>query len=173
MRATVAKLEAWPRRPIEEANLFNPAFLGGLTYEFVKDYSKEHDSGTPLTLIVIGLSASLHRLSRERLPHSTVSYLYGWLQENEDILVGFSERAKNIGPYIKQAIMFGIVMNVIQIGEGHCLLPGSAKASFPKSFLDQTTSETKSIIASSKFMARWFAKSGSEISIAAAWGVKP
>jgi len=169
----VARLEPWIRRPSEEANLFNPAFLCGLTYEFVKDYAKEQEAGAPLMLIAIALTACLHRGSRERLPHSTVSALYGWLQESEDLLVGFSDRARNVVPYVKQAIMFGMSLDVLAVGEGHRFILGAKRATFPKGFLEDTTPETKEIIERSKFLGRWFAKSGSEVSIAAAWGVKP
>ena len=168
----MANPKPWARRPVEEANLFNPAFLCGLTYEFTKAYSKEIKAGAPLMLVVIALTASLHSQSRERLPHSTVGYLYGWLQEHESLLVEFAERARNLTPYIKQAIMFGIAAGALEIN-GHHLTLGRAKASFTKSLLDDLTHETRNIIDSSKFLGRWFAKSGSEVSIAAAWGVKP
>ena len=48
-------LEAWHQRPAEEANLFNPAFLGSLVYEFVKSFQKARPEGVPLTLFAIGV----------------------------------------------------------------------------------------------------------------------
>ena len=169
----MARLDPWERRPTEEANLFNPAFLCALVYEFLKEFTKTNTNVAPITITVIALSTSLHRASRERLPHSTISPLYSWLQVNEDLLIDFATRSKNISPYAKEAILFGVASKAIQLGEGHCLFPGTAKANFPKSFLDETTAETKAIVDRIKFLARWFSKSGSEISILAAWGVKP
>lgn len=169
----MASLEKWRDRPIEEANLFNPAFLCALVHEFLKDYVKAQANGAPMTVVVIAMTVTLHRSSRERLPNRTVTPLYGWLQENEDLLIGFAIRGKNIVPYIKEAILFGIATETLATGKGHCLLPGSKKATFPNSFIEMTTPEMKSIIDRAKFMGRWLSNSGSEISVAAAWGVKP
>lgn len=165
--------EAWDRRPVEEANLFNPPFLCSLTFEFAKNYIAGRHESAPLTLVVVGLAASLHPASRERLPYSTITSLYEWLQQNEDLLIGFSTRAKNISPHIKEAVLFGLSAEALTIGPGHGLRPHVLKAGFPKSFLDSTTKETKSIIERTKFMGRWLSKSGSEVSIAAAWGISP
>lgn len=169
----MAILERWNNRPIEEANLFNPAFLCALIHEFLKDYVKAQGGGAPLTVVVIALATTLHRASRERLPNRTVTPLYAWLQDNEDLLIGFPERAKNIAPYVKEAIMFGMATETLATGGGHNLLPGIKKAVFSKSFIDMTTTEVKSIIDRTKFVGRWLSNSGSEVSVVAAWGIKP
>jgi len=169
----MVSLERWHDRPIEEANLFNPAFLCALIHEFLKDYAKAQAGGAPLTVVVIAMTTTLHRASRERLPNRTVTPLYAWLQENEDLLIGFANRAKNISPYLKEAILFGMATGALAAGEGHNLLPGTTKATFPKSFIDTTTTEMKAIIERTKFMGRWLSNSGSEISVVAAWGIKP
>ena len=169
----MASLEKWRDRPIEEANLFNPAFICALVHEFLKDYTKTQTDGAPMTVVVIAMTATLHRASRERLPNRTVTPLYAWLQENEDLLIGFASRAKNIVPYIKEGILFGMATEALAVGGGHNLLLGEKKATFPKSFIDTTTTEMKSIIDRSKFMGRWLSSSGSESSVVSAWGVKP
>lgn len=169
----MARLEKWQDRPIEEANLFNPAFLCALVHEFLKDYVKAQAGGAPMTVVVIAMTATLHRASRERLPNRTVTPLYAWLQDNEDLLIGFASRARNIVPYVKEGILFGLATETLAVGDGHNLLPGAKKATFPKSFIDTTTAEMRSIIDRAKFVGRWLSNSGSEMSVAAAWGVKP
>lgn len=169
----MASLEPWRDRPIEEANLFNPAFLCALVHEFLRDYTKTQTGGAPITVAVIGMATTLHRGSRERLPNRTVTPLYAWLQDNEDLLIGFSNRAKNIVPYVKEAILFGMATDTLEAGDGHKLILGAKKATFPKAFIDSTTPEVRAIIDRAKFMGRWLSNSGSEISIAAAWGIKP
>jgi Family of unknown function (DUF6521) len=173
MEMMMASLELWRDRPIEEANLFNPAFLCALINEFLTDYVKSQAGGAPVTVVVIALATTLHRASRERLPNRTVTPLYAWLQDNEDLLIGFSNRAKNIVPYVKEAILFGMATETLTAGNGHNLLPGANKSKFSKLFIESTTVEMRSIIDRSKFMGRWLSNSGSEISVAAAWGVKP
>ncbi|MEK7801912.1 MAG: three component ABC system middle component [Pseudomonadota bacterium] len=169
----MASLEKWQDRPIEEANLFNPAFVCALVHEFLKDYVKAQAGGAPITVVVIAMTATLHRASRERLPNRTVTPLYAWIQDNEDLLIGFASRAKNIVPYVKEGILFGMATETVAVGKGLNLLPGAKKATFPKPFIDKTTAEMRSIIDRAKFMGRWLSNSGSEISVAAAWGVKP
>lgn len=167
------RLERWEDRPIEEANLFNPAFLCALIYEFLKDYTKAQAEGAPLTIIVIAIATSLHRESRERLPNRTVTPLYAWLQDNEDLLIGFPKRAKNIAPYLKEAVMFGVATEALAFGVGHNLQLGPNKTVFPKAFIYNATNEVKSIVERTKFVGRWLSNSGSEMTVAAAWGVKP
>ncbi len=169
----MARLDPWTRRPPEEANLFGPSFLCALSHEFLRDLTKDGREGASLFLLILALSTALHRSSRERLPYSTVTSLYAWVQENEDLLIGFASRAQNLTPYLKEAILFGLATKTITVDDAGNLRPGERRATFPKSFLDDTTAETKEIIDRSKFMGRWLAKSGSETSVAAALGVRP
>lgn len=169
----MAPLELWARRPIEEANLFSPPFLCALTYEFVKNFSSDHKEYASLFLVTLGLATSLHRASRDRLPYSTVTPLYAWVQEHEELLVGFSQRASNLAPYIKEGILFGLATDTLACDSMANLQLGAKRAAFPKSFLEETTLETKAIIERTRFMGRWLSKSGSLTSIAAALGVRP
>jgi hypothetical protein len=169
----MAMLEPWRMRPPEEANLFNPPFICALSFEFLKSYSKDREDGASLFIIIVALTIALHAPSRQRLPYSTVTPLYAWVQENEDLLIGLATRAKNLTPYIREAVRFGMGVNAIRVTDSSNLGVGTVKGHFPKIFSDQTTSETQDIIERSRFLGRWLAKSGSEISISAALGVKP
>lgn len=166
-------LAAWNSRAPEEARLFNPAFLGSLSYEFVKAYGSKRDGSAPMTLAAVALAISLHGGTRRRLPYSIITSLYEWLQNNEDLLIGFSGRMRGLVPYVREATIFAMAQDVIAIEEGHHLQLGPKQAHFPKGFTDDTTAETRDIIDRTKFAGRWFAKSGSESSILAAWGVRP
>lgn len=166
-------LTVWSARAPEEAHLFNPAFLGSLSFEFVKAYGSKRDGLAPLTLVAVALAISLHGGTRRRFPYSIVTSLYEWLQHNEDLLIGFPERVQGLMPYIREATVFAIAKHILAIAEGHHLRLGPKKAHFPKGFIADTTPETRDIIDRAKFVGRWFAKSGSESSILAAWGVRP
>ncbi|MEP2781097.1 MAG: three component ABC system middle component [Pseudoruegeria sp.] len=166
-------LEVWRKRPTEEANLFNPAFLGSLLYEQSKEYLKHTSLGLPLTYASLCISVVLHGPTRDRLPYSTVTSLYEWLQDNEDVQIGLAARVQGVQPYLKEALRFGLRKNILVLSNGHSLIIGEVKAHFPAGFIRDTTAETKEIIDRNKFMARWFAKSGSEASVIAAWGLRP
>ena len=166
-------LKPWKNRPTEEANLFNPAFIGSLMYEFVKEYKKHKNQPTPMEYLPLFLTIVLHSTTRKNLPHSTITSLYEWLQRHEERKIGFYERAVGLLPYAKEALRFGLSMSSLSIGRGHGIELGTVKAHFPEAFQKNTSKETKKIIERTKFLARWFAKSGSEASIVGAWGIKP
>lgn len=166
-------LECWEQRPPEEANLFNPAFLGALVFEFVKEYEKSKPEGVPITFVLIALTVVLHNRTRSKLPSSMVSSLYSWMQEHEPTLIGFADRVSGLLPYLREALLFSLQHNTLRFGEGHLVLRGDKTAHFPSAFLRETTPEIKDTVNQTKFMARWFAKSGSESSILACWGVRP
>lgn len=167
------RVKLWAKRPTEEANLFNPAFVGSLIYEFSKTYSKQQINGTPITFIPLALSVVLHKPTRSRLPGSTVTSLYDWLLKNEDILIGLSDRARNITPISQEALRFLMIHSSIKFLEGHNVIPGTKRAHFPATFLTETTAEMKTVVDKTRFLARWFAKSGSESSILASWRLAP
>lgn len=166
-------LDAWQKRPPEEANLFNPAFLGSLLHELAKEYKKHKDIGVPLTFAALALSVVLHEPTRRRLPNSTITSLYAWLQDNEDVIIGLVDRVRGVRPYMNEALRFSLRKETLMFNEAHHLNVGAVKGHFPANFARDTTPETKEIIEQTKFMARWFAKSGSETSVIAAWGIRP
>ncbi len=166
------KLEAWENRPPEEANLYNPAFLGSLIFEFVKAFDKEKPNQTPMTLIPVALSIVLFAKSRKRLPNSTVTSFYDWVQRNEDLLIGFAKRTADFVPNFKEGLRFAILGKAISIGEEHYLILGLQRVHFPQSFIKDTSAEVKDIINKTKFVSRWLVKSGSETSILSACGVR-
>jgi len=65
-------LPAWEDRPLEEANLFNPAFCSALVFEFVRAYTKERPEGAPLPLLPLVFSIVLHSATRNKLPGTTL-----------------------------------------------------------------------------------------------------
>ena len=166
-------LDPWEKRPTEEANLFNPAFVGSLIYEFVKTYERSKSEGVPLTYIPLALAISLHRPTRLRLPSRTVTSLYEWVQNNEDVLVGLHNRVTGLLPYVREAIQFSMYKRTLQMGQGHFLQLGDTKAHFPSNYLSEATPDVAEAIKRTQFLARWFVKSGSEPSILACWGVRP
>lgn len=166
-------LEAWDQRPAEEANLFNPAFLGSLVYEFVKSFQKARPEGVPLTYLPLALAISLHRPTRVRLPSRTVTSLYEWVQDNEDILVGFHNRALGLLPYVRESLLFSIHNETIQFGGSHLVQLGRNKAHFTSAFMEHTTNDVVETVKRTQFLARWLLTSGSESSILSCWGIRP
>ena len=164
-------LMPWDER-IQEAYLFNPAFCGSLTYEFVKSFTKATSrSGIYLPLVFCALPVSLHLETRQKLPLSTVTSVYTWLQRHQDVLVGFAKRAQSLAPYIKEGISFGCARNTLVFDESGLLALGLKRAGFTPKFLEDTTPEFHDIVMKTRFLGRWFAGGGETATIMAAWGL--
>lgn len=165
-------LPAWQDRSPEEAHHFNPAFCGALVYEFVRSYTRTKSKPPSLALPFCALPICLHPSTRERLPRSTITGLYAWLEQNPDVLVGFADRAINLAPYVREALRYAIARDAILIAENGLVETGSKRASFPVSYLEETTTETRNTVDAVRKVARWFAAAGDTPTILAAWGIR-
>ncbi|MBN8647518.1 MAG: hypothetical protein J0L55_06140 [Caulobacterales bacterium] len=165
--------ERWSDRPREEAFLFNPAFLSSIMCEFTREYCKAKKVGCPVTLNFLAPAISLHIQTRERLPHSTVSSLYEWIQYNEDVLVDLPRRLRGLLPFLREALMFSLHQQTLEFDNPHTLTVGEKNGYFTTGLLKGVTKDMADAVQSTRFLARWFAKSGSETSILSSWGVQP
>ena len=166
-------LKPWPdRRVPEEANHFNPAYCGVLIYEFVRAYEKARKAPASFALVFCALPITLHPATRNRLPRSTVTGLLPWLEENHDVRVGFADRARNLSPYVREALRYASVRHAIRFGHGGVVTTGSKRASFTQSALDDTTTDVRETVDAIRKIARWFAAAGDTPTILAAWGIR-
>lgn len=166
-------LKNWLDRPREEAYVFNPAFIASLMCDFVLEYQKAKNNGCPLTFVFLAPTLSLHRATRTRLPNTTVTAMYEWVQNNEDVLIDLQRRSKALLPLLQEASAFGLHQEIVMFTNGHHLKTGAQKGHFVPSLLENVSTEMKEIISTTRFLARWFAKSGSEASILSSWSMRP
>ena len=164
---------AWERRPPEEANLFNPAFLGLLAAEMVKDFSKAKSTSCPFVLPFCGVPIALHPKTRAILPTSTLTSLYTWRERNPQSMIGYAARVKSFRPAIQEAIRFCIDRQALFIAEDGGLLPARRPLSAHRAFEATLTLDARDCISAARLLGRWFAKAGTTSTILAAWGVKP
>lgn len=164
---------AWRDRPREEAYSFNPAFLSSLMSDFVREYSRAKHEACPITLVYLFAPLSLHRQTRHRFPNRTVTSLYEWIQGNEDVLVDLPRRTRALLPLMRDGLKFAVYQQVLEFSGGKGLVPGNKKGHFTPKFMEELSVDVNEAIDSSRFLAKWFAKSGSEASVLSAWGVRP
>jgi hypothetical protein len=166
-------LAPWKKRTPEEANLFNPALLGLLASEFIKEYSKAKGGSCPFSLAFCALPIALHGKTRASLPGSIVTSLYTWRERNPEALVGYAERAKSLRPAVQEAIRFCIDRGALEVASDGGLMLGKAPASATKKFELSLTYDAQGCISTARLLGRWFAKAGTTSTILAAWGIKP
>lgn len=164
---------SWHDRPREEAYAFNPAFLSSLMCDFVREFTKAKHESCPVTLVFLAPALSLHRQTRTRFPSRTVTSLYEWLQNNEDVLVDLPRRNHALSSLLRDGLKFAMHQKVIEFSDGHRLVIGPKRGHFTPSFLVTVSSDMNEIVTATRFLAKWFAKSGSEASVLSVWGVRP
>ena len=166
-------LRPWrEERTQEEAYHFNRAYCGVLVYEFVRSYQNATKKPVSLPLVFCALPIALHPDTRDRLPKSIVTRLFPWIEYNSDVLVGFADRARNLSPYIRDAIRYAAARQAICFDKGGTITIGPKRASYTPPALDKTTEDIRSTVDATRKIARWFAAAGDTSTIFAAWGIR-
>ena len=167
------RLYNWQERWVsEEANHFNPAYCGVLIFEFVRAYSNAKRESPSYALLFCALPISLHPTTRKRLPKSTATGMFSWLQNNRDVKVGFADRAHNLTPFVREALQYAASRDVVSFSDGGTVSTGLRRASFSQTDLIETTTEVRDTVIAIRMIARWFAAAGDASTILAAWGIR-
>ena len=162
----------WDDRPAEEANLFNPAFCGALICEFSKAYQSARPPDTPIALVSCAIPVALHPLTRENLPHSIITSLYSWLEENPQVLIGFADRARNLVPVLNEALRFLLDRETISIAETGNIVTGRKSPTFSQGKMEELTHDTRDCVHAARKLGRWFARAGAPSTILSGWGIR-
>lgn len=166
-------LLVWAERPREEAYLFNPAFCATSLHEFVKEYQRAKGGAAPFPLLFCVLPITLHGMTRQTLPGTTLTSLYSWRERNPQAIIGFTERARSLRPVAQEALRFAIDRKILTFADGGSVILGEKPLVVAKRFEDIITDDARDVINSSRLLGRWFAKAGPASMIMAAWGIKP
>ncbi|MCL9634252.1 DUF6521 family protein [Bacillus zanthoxyli] len=164
----------WETRPVEVANLLNPAFCGMVLREFIASYQGEGKQGISYELVFLILSILLHKDTREKFPTSTRKHMHVWIQENPEIRIGFSQRTKELVSFTKESLTFLLLRNYIFWDETGKL--NSTKKRYKASFSNQSQEfqqYTKEYLGKARLAGKWFPRSGSNLTIYTMWGIRP
>ncbi|MCA9964110.1 MAG: hypothetical protein KC423_07705 [Anaerolineales bacterium] len=160
----------WINRPVEIANLFNPAFGAVILYEAVAAYEKEREQGMPYALSFLVFPIVLHNGTRILLPRGTQTKLHVWIQDNLNVKIDFPSRAQRSVEYTKEAILFGLQMNIFEIQHNGNI---STKPKMLKRPKWQAGTEPNECAKKAAMIGKWFAISGDASTIFAVWGIHP
>lgn len=166
-------MQPWSNRPVEEANLFNPAFCATVLATAVHEYARKANKPLPYALIFLVLPIVLHQATREALPHSTITSLLPWIQANRDRLVNFAQRVCRLRPISREALLFGIQHSTLAIDSDGSVVIGSKRQAPTEKRTELYTAEVRDCIDRAGFIGRWFAAAGTIATIYAAWGISP
>ena len=136
---------------------------------FVRSYEKAKTQSPLFALVFCALPIALHPATRDRLPRSTITGLFPWIEGNPDVLVGFADRARNLVPHVREAIRYAAARRAIGFGDGGRVLIGDKRTSFPPRFLGELSIDIRDTVDAARKIGRWFAGAGDPGTILAAW----
>jgi len=160
----------WGKRPNEVANLFNPAFCALLLTDSIAGFQEYVELGMPYPLSFLILPLTLHKSTRNLLPKSLRTKLHVWLQSRPEVRIGFAKRARELVPYTKEGLAFGLQANSIEITQEGKLV---ACKDLRKVSLWTDIAESAICREKSRFLGRWLAHSGDVSTIYVMWGIRP
>ena len=117
-------------------------------------FDKDGECKAPYAFPFIVLPLILHSKTRMKLPKSSRTTFSAWItkEENASIKVDFADRAKNMAPYIREALLFGMKYKRLSINlDGMIVLTSKTKSSIPGA-----TIEVKDCIRTAELCGKWF-----------------
>lgn len=166
-------MQAWQKRAVEEANLFNPAFCAVLLAKAADEFTKKTEQPLPFPLAFLVLPVVLHHNTRAALPGSTVSSLLTWIQDHRNELVNFSGRVQSLQAITREGILFGTQHETLAIANSGGIAVGARKLSATEKRTGLFTEEARECVDRAGFLGRWFAAAGTPATIYSAWGIAP
>jgi hypothetical protein len=161
---------AWQERPVEVANLLNPAFCALLLRGTVLEYANTSSSGGmdfPLAFMVLPIV--LHKATREALPKTTISKFHIWFQEHQELRIGFSTRVQQLAPFTRESLLFALQRGTLAINENGLLI--APKYTFKRVSPDLVSPEMKYCRDRATFLGKWLGAAGSASQVLSAWGL--
>lgn len=162
-------MKRWDRRPIEIRNLFNPAFCGLVLFRALQGYEEEDTRGMPFSLSLLVLPLCLHKDSREVIAGSSRSYLLKTAEKNQQIMVGFPDRAAQMLPYALEG--FGLLMErgcLVVAEDGRIqTVPDKVRKTI------KGTDETVSCQRVARIVGREFARIADRATVYTTFGIRP
>jgi hypothetical protein len=162
-------MNRWENRPIEVANLLNPAFCGEILVRVVSEYQRTSGKPFPYALAFLVLPIVLHKRTREQIPMPARVQLHAWLQQHQDVRVGFADRTKQMVPITNESMLFLLQLSQLSIDQqGHLI--ARIQRRIPQI---QTSLEIDDCYRKARIVGRWFARAGASENVFTMWGVKP
>jgi hypothetical protein len=162
-------MTVWEERPIEVANLFNPAFCGETIRLCVKSYVNEAGSGLPYLLSFLVLPVVMYGDTRVTMVARRYAFLYNWLQDHPHLRIEFAERVRELLPFSRESLMFLLQINALTLDDDGTLKPTQYRR---KGVRSQNEDSIKDCYDKAELLGKWFARAGDVTTIYAMWGVQ-
>jgi hypothetical protein len=163
-------MKAWSMRPVEVAALLNPAFCALLLRECAQGFMEKKPEGIPYPLLALSLPIVLHKFTRELLPATIRSRMHPWLQEHQEIRIGFAKRCATLAPHFREAMLLACHEKLLSFTEEGLI---TAKLRGKQLKLWLPNSEPADCMKRVLFVGRWLSGAGDVHTVYAMWGIRP
>lgn len=160
---------SWSSRPIEERNLFNPAFCSLVLAAAIREFQKEAKTAMPYSLTLLVLPLCLHQATRnEILDHKRISVLRV-LAHRPDLLVDFVPRTQALLQNTMEAFALLASKGCIKITEdgGIELLPRKVSSQ------ELGTEDAEMCRSAAALLGRNFAQINDRITVYTSLSIRP
>ena len=164
---------SWSERPVELANLLNPAFCGFLIRSAVISYTEIRPDGMPFALSFLVLPIVLHLNTREALPRDVRTTLISWLERNPEARVAFDIRVRSLTPFTRESMLFLMHSDLLVLSSDGALLATKTAPIANQATIIRGSEETAACVNRATFIGRWLALSGDAPTVYALFGVRP
>ncbi|MBO2566039.1 three component ABC system middle component [Shewanella algae] len=156
----------------EEANLYNPAYVGVILYQAIRECSKQNQQGLHCSLLYLIAPLSLSGCYSSVLPATVSTPLAGWAADFEGHLVGFANSVSAYIDVVNMAIVFLLEKEAISLSEnGFFLINNETLPKLPA--MVNKNEAFKRAFLGAGFLGRWFGQSPSVEAIYTHLGVMP
>lgn len=167
-----AKQENLQSRPIEIANLVNPAFGTVVLYEGIKGYMEATKStGIPYVLIYFLFPLVFNKSIRETLPRSSKSKLQSWVQNHPEHIPYIQRTFGEYEILTNEALRFGIRKNTLAKVDGQLFTYQTQKRLMSKKYAGEFETDVNHIRISAKKVGKLLAQAANEVSVYFWFGV--
>ena len=163
-------MKPWHERPTEIANLFNPAFCALIVRDGSQGFAEHNPTGMPYPLAFVLLPIVLHRGTRNILPKTIATKLHPWIEQHQEVKIGFPQRCAAMSTFTREAIIFAASGGLISISTSGTIQAPPLRL---KRVGWPNDSEPAICRERAHFVGRWLATAGETATIFAMWGVRP
>ncbi len=164
-------MKRWDQRPFEIRYLFNPAFCGLVLFRALQGYEEEDTRGMPFSLSLLILPLCLHKDSRDVIAENSRSYLLRTTEKNQQVMVGFADRAAQMLPYALEG--FGLLMERGCIAVATDGRIKTVPKKIRKTIDAKGTTETISCQKMARVVGREFARIADRATVYTTFGIRP
>ena len=163
-------IKSWNERNPIVANLLNPAFCGEIIRRTAGSYNKATNSNFPFEYCFLVLPILLHKQTRDRMPKTTRSYLFAWVEDNNDLFFNFPIRAEQMVPFAKEAVVFLLQNNFIELDAKNQITVMGKRV---KRYKGDDLNEVETILKKSEMLGKWFSHNSNINSVYSFFRITP